>query len=78
MEPVKIHQFDPAIYPRKLWVVISCNEKEVNERFGVDFEDMDTSEAYVFPCKDKETLNLGVCCVFRKRKYLTVKNIAHE
>ena len=76
--PIQIHQFENAIYPRKLWVAVCDNEEAVNKRFGVDFENSDRWQAYVFSCTDSESGNLGVCCIFRRKKYLTVKNIAHE
>lgn len=78
---VTLHEFPCGIYPRRLWVIFTDDTKQLRNTFNteVDFEqDVDKCEAFVFPCSHKESGNIGVCVVFRKHKYATVKNIAHE
>lgn len=78
---VTIHQFDPIIYPRKLWVVFTDNSEILKKHFDTECEyeeAMEKCEAFVFSCSHKESYKLGVCIVFLKHKYVNIKNIAHE
>lgn len=83
---VKIHEFSPAIYPIKLWVVISNNGEGIFERF-IDAEtkkefspsvihDYEALTCYV-QCKESPTY-YGVLIITTSKKYLTVNNMAHE
>lgn len=81
MDKVTIHEFDPVIYPRKLWVIFTNDAKILTNNFDTKYKldgFMDKSEAFVFPCSHKESGKLGVCVVFMKHEYATIKNIAHE
>lgn len=78
---VKIHQFDPVIYPRILWVIVTDDPKDISDRFDSECEyeqAFDTSSAFVFKCTEKDSRNLGICVCFTKNKFLSMKNIAHE
>ena len=78
---VKIHEFDPVIYPLKLWVIVTDNDKELEELFDIECDVTDfanKNEAIVFPCSLKENSKKGVCVVFQNKKYMNTKNIAHE
>ncbi|WP_052517122.1 hypothetical protein [Bacteroides reticulotermitis] len=77
----KIHEFNPVVYPRKLWVVITDSEVFLNDNFETECDIDDFSYKYgaiVFPASLKETNDLGAVVVFPSKKEMTVKNIAHE
>jgi hypothetical protein len=78
---VVIHEFDPVIYPRKLWVVVTDNPKILRDNFNFE-EDcenhFDTAAAFVFPVSQKETRLIGVCICFVKKSNMILKNIVHE
>ena len=81
---MQIHQFDPVIYPFKLWVVVSKDLKTINESFTtldgnkVYFDVPDNTDAWVghIPLK-YDGLN-GVLMVFENKKEMSVGNITHE
>lgn len=80
-----IHQFDPVIYPVKLWVTITENLEGIAERFdqhpsGKKFNTSDASflEAFVTQVTQKQYGYVGFLIIFRKRKYCSIKTIAHE
>jgi hypothetical protein len=82
-----VHQFEPVIYPRKLWICISHDGVALNGMFLhyetkelMRFEEYDikSKEALVFPVIDRRSDYAGVLIVFTKRKYMTCKTIAHE
>lgn len=81
---VVFHQFDPIIYPVKIWVVVTNNNKIINERFEshpdglpllFDFENFN---AGIFRVVNKEDGLKGVLIIFSNKKALTPKIIAHE
>jgi uncharacterized protein YjaZ len=82
---VTIHQFNPEIYPVKLWVTITKNGEELQGRFCyLNGKDMDISllknneaTVYVIQQKDGERYK-GIIIVFTEKKYMSVKTIAHE
>ena len=80
----KIHEFDPVIYPCKLWVAITTECRTLSERFewkydgteiDIDFENTDAITGLV-RCKEDD--RIGVLIVFENRKVCTISNIAHE
>lgn len=86
-QKTKIHQFDPVIYPQKLWIAISKEGTELNEMFRhkstgetIRFEEygLNSKEALVFPVFRRETGDSGVLIVFTGKKYMSCKTIAHE
>jgi hypothetical protein len=86
MKKVQIHQFDPIIYPTKLWISISNDEKGLSERFvdfktknPLDFSLIENHAAITYLVQQKESPTYcGVFIVFTKREYCNMKNIAHE
>ena len=86
MKLVNIHQFDPVIYPIKLWVTITDDKHSLSERFrngyndnDIDTQFIDLSEAVTYYVQQKENPTYyGVLIVFSKRKYCSIKNIVHE
>jgi hypothetical protein len=82
---IKIHRFDPEIYPFKLWIAITHNVKVFPERFtglkykGNIFENsLDNREACTFYVEEKETTYKGVLILFSDKQYTTMKTVAHE
>jgi hypothetical protein len=82
---IKIHEFDPTIYPLKLWIVITEDLPEVVGKYvnGVSLEPfklkgLDSDGAYTCFVKEKDGINYGSLIVFRDEKYLTMQTIAHE
>lgn len=83
MKKIQFHQFDPIIYPRKLWVGITNNCNAIREQFNYEYESelenvMENSTAFVFPCALKESGSLGVCVIFKNKENMDTKTIAHE
>jgi len=81
MNKIQIHEFDPVIYPRRLWIVVTDDIKILRENF--EFEEdcenyFERSAAFVFNVSQKETRMIGVCICFVRRKHFTIKNISHE
>ena len=85
MNKVVVHEFDPVIYPYKLWVAVSKNLDSACELFY----DLDTNKPFVFNNKDKYAAMAlpsikikgryyGTLIVFESKKQMSTKNIAHE
>lgn len=81
---VKIHQFDPVIYPVKLWVAVTTDGEVIKERFHlINAENFEFNrhdyEAITFPVKQKAVPTYkGFLVVFTQKKCMTVKIMAHE
>lgn len=79
----KIHEFDPQIYPRKLWVSINPSMADINEFF-------DNKDGYIKPFEDscdadcwhtgtkQPDVKGGVFVRFQSKRVMTADNIAHE
>mgnify|MGYP006918103038 CR=1 FL=1 len=67
---IKIHEFDPQIYPRKLWIAIT--DKAVFDAKPLD----EAAAAEVIDAHDG--VNGGVLIRFRNKKSLTSKHATHE
>lgn len=76
----KIHEFDPQIYPRLLWVTYNCPAAVLEDLFEGKIEEMDkNSDADVLNCRRlKPDVKGGILIRFRSKKDMTAKNIAHE
>lgn len=81
---MNIHEFDPVIYPYKLWIIISKNYSCVAEHFynddgseitAIDFKNID---AFTIPVIEKKSKKLGVVILFPSKKNISFKNVAHE
>lgn len=81
-----IREFDPVIYPFRLWVVIGGTDKEISDSFlqydGKEIESLDKgiskSEAFAMPVMSKESNHYGVVVYFVNRRVMTCPAIAHE
>lgn len=81
MKESTIYEFDPAIYPRKVWVAVTDDTESLKNYFYFN-EDINesyrNSDAVVFPVHDLFTSNNGVLVLFSSKKNMNVKTIAHE
>lgn len=75
-----IHEFDPQIYPRLLWVTYGCPTAVLKDMFRDNIQDMDkTSNADVINCRRmKPDVRGGILIRFRRKSDMTMENIAHE
>jgi hypothetical protein len=85
---VKIHEFDPVVYPFKIWIVIDKNLLEIGNNF-LDSETMEKiklhdieniSDAFIY---DKYVISMsgnknGFLVVFKNKKACNVGTMAHE
>jgi hypothetical protein len=86
MKPVKIHEFDPEIYPLKLWIAITEKGEPLAERFKdattgkeLNIGFISKHEAVTFYVQQKERPTYwGVLIVFAQRRYCSTKTICHE
>lgn len=83
---MKVHEFDPTIYPYKLWVIIDKNPDGLADLFDeysgkpIEFIDRDTMglRAFAMPVIKKENPYYGVVLFFRSKKSMTYELVAHE
>jgi len=80
-----IHQFDPQIYPVKLWVSITSDLSAIGERFlefpsgdAMGADETGKMRAFTQLVSQKEDRKIGVIVVFKLRKYCVIETIAHE
>lgn len=74
----KIFEYNPVIYPRKLWVSVGASTKELNEVFE-EVEDMeDSAIATVYSVCRTENKMGGMLIRFNNRMDMTPSVIAHE
>ena len=81
---ILIHQFNPEIYPYKLWIVITADEKIIKKHFNdsndeeLDVEIFSTSKAITGRVINKETRDKGILIVFKTKRFITMNTVAHE
>lgn len=83
---IEIHEFDPVIYPYKVWVVIGKTPDAIEDSFNEYTDepiyfinrDTDKAEAFTMPVVHKENPHYGVLLFFRSRKSMTYGLVAHE
>lgn len=74
-----IHEFDPCLYPRLLWVVKGGELEEIKDMFDFDLPDDEGRGAVTIPVRRKVDSRLGYCVWFPKTG--NIRNldwIAHE
>jgi hypothetical protein len=82
---VLIHQFNPEIYPYRIWVAITTDEEALKEYFN-DYKNEELrvgdriyiSKAITCEVVKRETLDKGVLISFRNRKFMDASTITHE
>lgn len=75
-----IHQFDPKIYPRLLWVAVGVDNACIKDFFdnGIpDLEDSDIASVYNAHTSKLKSRG-GILIRFKSRKGMTADTIAHE
>ena len=91
MKEDKIYEFDPLIYPTRVWVGVNVPYKDVSEKFYSILSDGsldDFSEAVenqgmtpiatCYPVRDKESGWRGIFCHIQRPKMAGVGAMAHE
>ena len=78
-----IHEFDPEIYPRKLWVVVGNYKIDgfsIKTEFGKDSVPLldDSNDAATIHVHDDIRDLGGIMIRFMNKKSMSVQNIAHE
>lgn len=75
-----IHEFDPQIYPRLLWVTYGCPTSVLQDMFVDEAQDMPkNADAETVCCRRlKPNLRGGVLIRFENKASMTPQNIAHE
>lgn len=80
---MQIHEFNPEIYPRKIWVVKGGTSTQIKERFyGTNGEELDLDDSCdAIVCNvmiEDGTKRLGELIWFPYVKNMTTDKIAHE
>lgn len=85
MEEIKIFEFDPQIYPRKLWVVSSVNEKELKkvfvntDRTELDLVGLSDFDAIVYSVRNiKDDGKIGELVILVRPEQVDTGKIVHE
>ena len=75
----KIHEFDPLIYPRKIWVAVGVPTSVLNETLeGIGDMDESTDAMVVCTSRTKPDIKGGILIRFDSAKSMTVSTITHE
>lgn len=83
---MKIHEFDPVIYPYKLWIVVDKVPNIIADKFNdykgdvIENIDPDTKnmDAFAMQVSKKEDKTLGAVIFFRSKKSMSYELVAHE
>ena len=75
----KIFEFDPQIYPRKLWVVVNPNYEDINKTFEESIDELeDHYEAIVHHVTHTSSGKGGLLVIFKDVEFMTTSTISHE
>lgn len=75
----RIHEFDPQIYPRKVWVAVGVPYDVIKDMFEDVAPMEENTDAQVDHTRRlKPDVRGGLLIRFENRKAMTVANIAHE
>ena len=86
-QTAKIYEFDPVVYPRKLWVVVKGSAKDIANTFAepncggdcdVDNDDIANSDALAFSAQNKDEKTNGVVVWLHSPSRTRIEVIAHE
>lgn len=79
---VKIHEFDPVVYPFKPWICAKKDESVLKEfrlyPYDVEIVQSENDDATTRCVYSMETKNIGILIDFLSKKHMDVKTIAHE
>lgn len=74
-----IREFNPEIYPRRLWVGYACTDAEIKGYFGDNVTNIPKdSDASTGSCYRPKVDRGGVFINFRSKETMTPPIIAHE
>lgn len=75
----KIHEFDPEIYPRKLWVAVAAPYEVIKDMFE-DVQPMEKNADAQVDCtrRLKPDVKGGVLIRFESKQAITASNVTHE
>lgn len=73
---MKIHQFNPIIYPRLLWIAVG--KDPIDGYDGVEGEWLESSDAFVIHSYDRKNKKGGVFMRFESLDVMSAKVITHE
>lgn len=78
----EIHEFDPIIYPRRLWIVVKPEKGQLEDVFDdLKYEEV-SGDAYnataIYLVREKQFGLLGGLIVFKNKREITIENITHE
>lgn len=85
MNKIQIHEFDPVIYPYKIWIVVNKTPDIISENFRQHDNELITSwdncknlDAFAMSVRNKENSKFGCLLYFRSKKSMTYNIVAHE
>lgn len=78
-----IHEFDPILYPNKVWITYDLKDKEIKNHFiRQNGEEIDSyysnTHAVCILVIQKETNEAGVLIKFSNKKEINFNTVAHE
>ena len=86
MRKTQIHEFDPVIYPYKLWIIVNKTPISIADNYfehdgkEIKLLDLDTKnmDAFAMMVSRKSDKAFGVVVYFRAKKSMTYEIVAHE
>ena len=88
MNKIILHEFNPVIYPFKIWICITKDVQAILDENFVDYatnepikwgeRNSSMSDAVTFAVTKKDTRNFGTFIAFKGKNTMSVSNIAHE
>ncbi len=75
----KIHEFDPVIYPRLLWIAVNPKKEEIDNFFNEELKFDKSQEKAIVYCASKKINNKAGCLImFASKKDMDINTITHE
>ena len=86
MKEAIVHEFDPVIYPFKIWIVINKTPDIIAEKFNdydgnslnFEIEYMNKTDAFTAMVQSKDNHKYGAVLFFPNKKSMTFEIVAHE
>lgn len=81
---VIFHQFDPVVYPYKIWISITKDYKEISKIFTyknnneIDILEYKNSYASTDDVRERKTGLYGALIIFESKKQMTFEKVSHE
>lgn len=81
MSKIIVHEFNPEIYPRKLWIVLNATKEVLDQHFEfespLDGTSLDKYDASISWCRHKESQLLGAV-IYTSHPHIKPSDAAHE